>query len=713
MAGSNATPTGAVPETSPTGGVPETTPTPAVPEVTPTAALPKATPTAQAPEATPTGEVAKEVQVVRVPLPVTVEVERSGGPSFKECGGHGGIRWGPRYDHEVVAWSPDGSTVYFTYGWDLYGVTADGSRLRLIATGALPDRHPRAGFSGLAPSFTVAPDGRHLAYASCRYPPASSDVRRGIMVRRADGTIETKVLPVGGTFELVRVTVDGGNVERLTVNWGVDHYPAWSPDGQRIAYVSDAERLDSDASGSQVGLYTMAPDGTDIRPVLDDSFAVLHQAPAWSPDGRHLAVVRYLKEGVGRLSTITDIGRELYVVGAGGREPRRVAVNVVSGPSWSPDGQRLAIAQAEVDGVGLYVIGIDGTESRRVMGIEGWQGPRSISIVDPAAAWIDTVAWSPDGARILVRSHYESPALVVSVESGETTKVGSALQMQVWAAAWSPDGSRIAMTGDWSVTPEGRTDIVGTVAADGTDAKVLVSHGTGVIPFAAGPQEFDLAAGQAACADGTLVSDPDENAGLVRDCQVLLELHESLFGESARWTNWRPGTPMDQWTGVRITGTPPRVTALQLGSQDLRGTLSPALGDLTALHGLDLVFNSFSGPIPAELGNLSQLRSLGLSRNNLRGPIPPALGRLTNLEALSLGHNFLIGTIPPELGQLVNLRLFGLQNNRLVGDIPPELGRLSKLEYVALGGNHLTGCVPPELPVDDLASLGLPDCEPA
>ena len=101
------------------------------------------------------------------------------------------------------------------------------------------------------------------------------------------------------------------------------------------------------------------------------------------------------------MSTITDIGRELYVVGADGREPRRVAVNVVSGPSWSPDGQRLAIAQAEADAVGLYVIGIDGTESRRVMGIEGWQGPRSISIVDPAAAWIDTVAWSPDGARIL------------------------------------------------------------------------------------------------------------------------------------------------------------------------------------------------------------------------------------------------------------------------------------------------------------------------
>ena len=242
---------------------------------------------------------------------------------------------------------------------------------------------------------------------------------------------------------------------------------------------------------------------------------------------------------------------------------------------------------------------------------------------------------------------------------------------------------------------------------------MLVTRGTGAIPFAAGPQVLDLAAGQAACADGTLVPDPDANAGLVRDCQVLLELRESLFGEAAPLSNWRPGTPMDQWTGVMIIGSPPRVQRLELRVQDLRGTLSPALGDLTALHYLDLASNAFSGPIPAELGNLSQLRSLDLVGNNLQGPIPPALGRLSKLDYLGLSNNFLTGAIPPELGQLVNLRMLGLEDNRLVGDFPPELGRLPKLEYVYLKGNHFTGCVPPELPVEDLASLGLPTCEPA
>ena len=651
------------------------------------------------------------------------------------------FRWGPRYDYDEVAWSPDGSTVYFTYGWDLYGVTTDGLRLWLIGTAAPPDWEPDMPGVSPATSFAVAPNGSHLVYAGCRYPPG--------VFTGADGR---EVEAVGFGFELVRITRDGGSVERLTANGGVDFYPAWSPDGRRIAYVSNAELVASDLDAAWAGLYTMAADGTDIRPVLDEDFAVLHHPPAWSPDGRHLAVVRYAEEESALGPKITDIGRELYVVGADGAEPRRVAANVVSGPSWSPDGQRLAIAQAEVDGAGLYVIGIDGTGSRRVADIAGWNGPvRSPGapppVDGPAEAWIDTVAWSPDGTRILVRSHYQLPALAVNVESGETTEVGSGMLTEgvyvgVRASAWSPDGSRIAMTGGGDLKKGERPNIVGTVAADGTDAKVLVMVGARGVPFAVAAQELDVAASQAMCADGTLVPDPGGNAGLVRDCQVLLGLRDALFGRRGLRSNWSPGTPMARWVGVTISGTPPRVTALELAGAGLHGGLSPALVDLTALRVLDLSANFLPrSPIPAGLGNLSQLRTLRLVSTGLVGPIPPALGRLANLETLDLGHNLglsgaippelgrltnlktlglsrsaLSGAIPAELGQLVNLRTLDLESNELSGDIPPELGQLPDLEEVGLRDNHLTGCVPPALRSvqdSDLHLLGLPDCEPA
>ena len=74
---------------------------------------------------------------------------------------------------------------------------------------------------------------------------------------------------------------------------------------------------------------------------------------------------------------------------------------------------------------------------------------------------------------------------------------------------------------------------MGTVAADGTDGKVLVMAGARVVPFAVAAQELDVAASQAMCADGTLVPDPAVNDGLVRDCQVLLGLRDALFGRRA------------------------------------------------------------------------------------------------------------------------------------------------------------------------------------
>ena len=548
--------------------------------------------------------------------------------------------------------------MYFADRGDLQGVRSDGSRHWLIAKNELSWT-----------SFAVAPDGMRLVHTDCR--PETDTLPYGT----------TQVLPHQSGLELVLVRRGGGGVEQLTANVGVDFYPAWSPDGRRIAFLSDAGRSERtgarvvSGSGALLTLFTMAADGTDVRQVLDDEFLMLHQPPQWSPDGQRLAVIRYVEGDV--YSGVEQQGREFYVVDA----------DVVSGPSWSPDGQRVAYARATADEVALYTIGSDGVDERRVAGIPHWRGPRPNSL--PAEAWIDTVAWSPDGTRILVRSHPEHPPFVVRLESGDTTQLRivsdrhpDRFVREVLAAAWSPDGRRIALVGRENATSLG-PDIVATATADGTDVLVLADKAE-YAPWQ--PVQLKVA-DAAACRAGVVVPEPDANPELVMDCVALVEFREVLERRSR--PTWSADHRIDDWQGVSVGGTPRRVEALALPSLSMEARLPDALGTLTGLRTLDLSDNHFWDRIPAALGSLSQLEHLNLGLNALMGPIPPELDQLTKLRTLDLAHT------------------------RLNGEIPQALAELPNLQEIALAGNQFTGCVPPGLPLRDRDDLDLPTCEPA
>ncbi len=223
-----------------------------------------------------------------------------------------------------------------------------------------------------------------------------------------------------------------------------------------------------------------------------------------------------------------------------------------------------------------------------------------------------------------------------------------------------------------------------------------------------------------ACSNGTVVPNPASNPGLVSDCEALLAIRDVLVGDmdTTDWHpmgNWNGSTAIKSWRGVRVSGTPRRVTRLDFGADGLEGTLPAQLGALTKLERLSLGWNQLTGPIPAELGNLSSLTRLVLRDNRLTGSIPTELGNLTELEHLQLQVNRLTGPIPPELGSLADLIFLELDSNSLTGSIPPELGDLSELLVLSLSGNSLTGCVPlplKDVPIQDLSRLGLPDCPP-
>ena len=100
--------------------------------------------------------------------------------------------------------------------------------------------------------------------------------------------------------------------------------------------------------------------------------------------------------------------------------------------------------------------------------------------------------------------------------------------------------------------------------------------------------------------------------------------------------DWSPANPFCNWTGVTCDRHHPnRVASLNLTKMDLRGSISPLLGNLSFLRSLDISENALIGHIPPQLGRLFRLRELSLDNNGLGGNIPSQILILTWLGSLN------------------------------------------------------------------------------
>ena len=198
--------------------------------------------------------------------------------------------------------------------------------------------------------------------------------------------------------------------------------------------------------------------------------------------------------------------------------------------------------------------------------------------------------------------------------------------------------------------------------------------------------------GPSLCVSGGAVSD-QTNTGLVSDCEALLAARDTLAGTAK--LSWSADTPIGQWEGVTLRGTPERVAWLALSAKGLNGEIHADLGDLPTLTNLNLRSNQLNGSIPGSLGQLSRLTSLNLHTNKLSGSIPDLRG-LTRLEGLYLANNMLTGPVPTWLNGMTSMRELWLWGNRLSGTIP-DLSGMTSLEKLKLAGNNLTGGIPASL----------------
>lgn len=133
---------------------------------------------------------------------------------------------------------------------------------------------------------------------------------------------------------------------------------------------------------------------------------------------------------------------------------------------------------------------------------------------------------------------------------------------------------------------------------------------------------------------------PSDPAALAGDCATLLGFMDTLRGTAS--LHWANSLSMATWDGITVTGS--RVSALDLRSNQLTGTIPAALNSLTGLQELLLHTNQLTGSIPT-LSSLTSLQDLQLQENDLSGEIPDLSG-LTSLQILYLDSNRLSGSIP-------------------------------------------------------------------
>ena len=157
--------------------------------------------------------------------------------------------------------------------------------------------------------------------------------------------------------------------------------------------------------------------------------------------------------------------------------------------------------------------------------------------------------------------------------------------------------------------------------------------------------------------------------------EALAALYAATNGPE--WTNklnWLTGDPCPSGAWFGITCTNGLVTQLNLGENNLGGSLPTEIGLLTNLGAqFNIRFNAVAGAIPSEVGDLQALTgNIYFTSNQLSKPLPSELGRLTSLSALYATSNRLTGEIPSEIGELRDTVIY-LNANSLCGDAPAEL----------------------------------------
>ncbi|HLX61032.1 MAG TPA: SUMF1/EgtB/PvdO family nonheme iron enzyme [Planctomycetota bacterium] len=143
-----------------------------------------------------------------------------------------------------------------------------------------------------------------------------------------------------GTFKIWSMDASGKNAKPLTQGPNLDADPRFSPDGNRILYTTVIDGFPQ--------VWAMNHDGSQPQAITKGSQA------AWSPDASAIVFIRDDQTWI----------REI----ASGSEHRLTPENWqrCGVPAWSPDGKQIALASRHLENIGIFLLSLDGKETARL-----------------------------------------------------------------------------------------------------------------------------------------------------------------------------------------------------------------------------------------------------------------------------------------------------------------------------------------------------------
>jgi hypothetical protein len=260
----------------------------------------------------------------------------------------------------VLAWAPDGTRLLYSDDGKLFMTDAGGSGPQPVDTGCIA---PCAGDSQVA----FSSDGRSIVFIR-----TSTGASKYVDLTE----VATMDLATGRVLELRSTGPDGGAA------------PSWSPDGQQIVFFRFGEK----ASGGPVpprlsAVWLIGADGKDLRQLSPSSLPATD--PEWSPDGARVLFVSPDGER-----------QDLYTIRPDGTDVRRLTTDGVStSATWTPDGRILFVRGATGSGSGgspgWWTMDADGTDAAPLV---------SSAAIGVAAADLQSTRplWQPIGGVAIV-----------------------------------------------------------------------------------------------------------------------------------------------------------------------------------------------------------------------------------------------------------------------------------------------------------------------